>query len=418
MGAPKKWMRALLGLKRPDKPQSPVAEMNCFGCSRKIWHQRKHSAEIDSAILENGLNQNLVTEMEDAVVSNIQTITNSGNFPTSLQVKNAAHTKQNTREELAAILIQAAFRGFLARQALRALKGLVKLQALVRGRAVRKQAAITLQCMQAVVRVQARARARRANIPLENQGPQDKPQQQQRHKTHAKEIEDGWCASVGSVEEIQAKLLKRKEAAAKREKALSYASACQRQASLRQKVKSDGIEPDNSYCNHDSSQRWENRNLDIKFDGGGMKVTPPSRSTNTPPIRRDPKWNVGNGRMVRSSSNNSDTLNMKKGDAPYKGGRNPSPNKSSYMNGTTTIVGSSRSCKPARKSSAEEAPSRPPHVGSRSQSTPKERITPASDQRKRFSLPDNRQGVGPQPARQLSQAKRTTAPKAGRPKPK
>ncbi|KAM3316262.1 hypothetical protein ACQJBY_034407 [Aegilops geniculata] len=74
-----------------------------------------------------------------------------------------------SREDVAAVTIQAYFRAHLARRAFKALRSLVRLQAVARGAYVRRQAEVAVHCMQAMARLQARVRSRQALAkPKEN----------------------------------------------------------------------------------------------------------------------------------------------------------------------------------------------------------------------------------------------------------
>ncbi|XP_028808329.1 protein IQ-DOMAIN 1 isoform X2 [Neltuma alba] len=396
MGVSGKWIKALVGLKKSEKAESSDKDVNNQAISRtgKIRHRRKRSIDMDNEKLQNEFNHD-AAPFGDA---NIHSVTDVQDSPsTSQQVQGAAFGHQIMREEWAATRIQTAFRGFLARRALRALKGLVRLQALVRGHAVRKQAAITLRCMQALVRVQARVRARRVRIALESQSAQQKLQQQLANEARVREIEEGWCDSMGSVEEIQAKLLKRQEAAAKRERAMAYALAHQWQAASRQQAASSGFEPDKSGWGWNWLERWmavrpwENRFLDINTRDGVM-VCENGAVEGKNEIRS----------QLRSASKKSvlpsisPNLTSQKTGPSLSDGCDSSPSKS---------AGLLEASKPQIKTKSnanvatEEANSKP-GLGSRSHSNPKERTTQADKQaKKRLSLPNNGGGAGAQTAK-------------------
>jgi hypothetical protein len=73
----------------------------------------------------------------------------------------------------------------------------VRLQALVRGRRVRKQLAVTVKCMQALVRVQARARDRRTRLSADGRdSSQDALDDRDGHADPVKEAEVYTLCSV------------------------------------------------------------------------------------------------------------------------------------------------------------------------------------------------------------------------------
>ncbi|XP_014503693.1 protein IQ-DOMAIN 1 [Vigna radiata var. radiata] len=200
MGASGKWVKALIGLNSKNE----------LGGKKKKWRLWKSSSA----------GENRSQDFEYCSVA-------SDSFTAAVATVVRAPPKdfKLLKQEWAATRVQTAFRAFLARRALRALKGVVRLQALVRGRLVRKQAAVTLRCMQALVRVQARVRARRVRMSMEGQAVQNMLNERRTKAELNKEAEDGWCDSKGSLEDVKTKLQMRQEGAFKRERAIAYSLA-------------------------------------------------------------------------------------------------------------------------------------------------------------------------------------------------
>ncbi|XP_052490908.1 protein IQ-DOMAIN 22 isoform X2 [Gossypium raimondii] len=185
-----KWFRSILGLKRRDSHKQPPS-------SKRRWSFVKSYREKDSSAVSTATSslRGLQQPLEDSVSvvdanSGYDAVDDNNDHAIAVAAATAAVaeaavaaaqaaavvvelTGSNGRcardpvahisnsygagEELAAVKIQSTFRGYLARRALRALKGLVKLQALVRGHIERKKTAEWLRRMQAFLQTQPRA---------------------------------------------------------------------------------------------------------------------------------------------------------------------------------------------------------------------------------------------------------------------
>ncbi|KAM5572575.1 protein IQ-DOMAIN 22 [Rosa sericea] len=201
MGKASRWFRSVLGLKKSDKthnnnnnsspcpkPPSTKRRWSFVKSYREKDHPHNHTHQTDAADESSSANDvadpnkhaiavaAATAAVAEAAVAAAQAaaavvrLTSSGRCPNNNNNDPAAYVSGGgggsvgIREEWAAVKIQAAFRGCLARRALRALKGLVRLQALVRGHIERKKWAKRYQRFQAILRAQARARAGRTQI--------------------------------------------------------------------------------------------------------------------------------------------------------------------------------------------------------------------------------------------------------------
>ncbi|KAJ4828667.1 hypothetical protein Tsubulata_049664 [Turnera subulata] len=166
-----------------------------------------------------------------------------------IQSDSSCSTRQSKRDtqEFAAIKIQTAFRGYLvslsknnqkkvridlvcergmqARKALRALRGIVKLQAIIRGRNVRRQAMHTLKCLQSIVNIQSQVCAKRTQrVEGICSCDENKQLQSLRDKLLKMDMmsQKRWDSSILTKEEADALFQSKKEAAIKRERIREY----------------------------------------------------------------------------------------------------------------------------------------------------------------------------------------------------
>ncbi|XP_057445774.1 protein IQ-DOMAIN 3-like isoform X3 [Lotus japonicus] len=242
------------------------------------------------------------------------------------------HNHGLTKEEIAAIKIQTVFRGYLARRALHALRGLVRLKTIIQGQSVKRQANSTLRCMQTLARLQSQVRERRIRMSEENQALQR--QLQQKHEKELEKLQasvgEEWDDSLQTKEQIEAKVLQRQEAALKRERALAYSFSHQQTWKNSSKsVNPTFMDPNNPHWGWSWLERWmagsimdHNDHASVKssasqaistgkitklYSPSAQKAKKPAATYNSPstPASKAPSSSSVNGKARPSSSKGS-----------------------------------------------------------------------------------------------------------------
>ncbi|MCL7024519.1 hypothetical protein MKW94_010497, partial [Papaver nudicaule] len=142
----------------PDEVTPIFADASMHDVSSKITA----SSDEQENLLSAEVSSNAPDAGENAEIDPIVNTEHSNNNDSSAMLVNFIKVDINNLEEPVAVVLQSAIRGYLAQRTYLKLKNVVKLQAAVRGLLCRRQAVGSLLCVQAIVKMQALVRARRA----------------------------------------------------------------------------------------------------------------------------------------------------------------------------------------------------------------------------------------------------------------
>ncbi|CAH8268352.1 unnamed protein product [Arabidopsis lyrata] len=262
----KSWFSAVKKALSPEpkqkKDQKPHKAKKWFGKSKKL--DVTNSGEADSPRTVKDAKLKEIEEQQSRHAYSVAIATAAAAEAAVAAAQAAAEVVRlsalsrfpgKSKEEIAAIKIQTAFRGYMARRALHALRGLVRLKSLVQGKCVRRQATSTLQSMQTLARVQSQIRERRHRLSEDKQALTR--QLQQKHNKDFDKTGENWNDSTLSREKVEANMLNKQVATMRRERALAYAFTHQNTWKNSSKMGSQTfMDPNNPHWGWSWLERW------------------------------------------------------------------------------------------------------------------------------------------------------------------